>query len=572
MQTEPTRKINSLPLNRILVLEMKANDTTIREFLEGTKQFIVPLFQRTYSWSNRNLEKMWTDLVSVSEDDEPSHFFGSFVTMPIASSPSTVSKFTIIDGQQRLTTIGVILASIRRKILDLDDECNIADEIFEQYLVNKFKPHARYKVVPTTSDRAVYYSIIDQLETDHPSFHPLVQAFETIDRKLSDFDDLDGLVQLKNALLSRFSVVDIILEAGDDPYLIFESLNATGTPLTQADLIRNYLFMGIGEDKQQKVYDTLWLPLQNDLGTDLEAFFRHYLAIGGQIPNIKRIYSTFRNSLGPFADSSIQEERTIQEMQQLKKYGSYYRRMLHPSDEENSRIKAGTIKLNRLRLTTSYPLLLNLHECYNQDRITEDEFAECLHAVEAFIVRRAVCGIPTNILNRYFPTVFQALDIDDLPGSLQSKFTSETGSRRVPSDEEFKKCLIERSLYGNRILRYLLVEIEKHENKEPPLLKDLQIEHIMPQTLSDEWKEELGSDWELIHQKYLDTLGNLTRTGYNQEYSNETFQKKRDMERGFRDSGLHINRELAKLDKWGKEEIEKRAQDLATKALDIWSL
>ncbi len=552
---------------------MKANDTSIRVFLEGTKQFIVPLFQRTYSWKKENIEKMWNDLVATCENDESNHFFGSFVTMPLPTSASTSSKYTIIDGQQRLTTIGLMLAAIRNRIRDFDESNKSIEEINELYLINKFARDERYKIVPTATDRDVYYSIVDDSGDGTYLPHPLSEAFATIKEKLDQIDDMPHLDQIKSGLLSKFSVVDIRLETGDDPYLIFESLNATGIPLTQADLIRNYLFMGIREENQLSAYTNIWLPLQNDLVDRLEAFFRHYLAIGGKIPNINKIYSTFRNeTINTFLNDSAREASTIQVMKELEIYSRYYFKLLHPQHETNVEVRSQIRKLNRLVLTTSYPLLLNLYRLYDQEKISANDFSECLRLIEVFVVRRVVCGIPTNVLNRYFPTVFQSLNPVDVVRSLRVKLTNETGSRRMPQDDDFRKCLLERELYGNRILRYILRELEKHKNKETVPLKGLEIEHIMPRTLTQEWKDALGENWELIYNKYLHTLGNLTLTGYNSEYSNKSFREKRDIDKGFRDSGLQINRSLSNLDKWGKEEIEVRAKELAEMAKEIWRI
>lgn len=552
---------------------MKANDTIIRVFLEGTKQFIVPLFQRTYSWEKEHIEKMWNDLMATCENEEPNHFFGSFVTMPILTSASTTSKYTIIDGQQRLTTIGLILAAIRNQIRNLDDNSESATAIDNLYLINPYARDERYKIIPTATDRDVYYSIVEGSMGHMFPSNRLSEAFATIKEKLDQIDSMPRLEQIKTNLLSKFIVVDILLEIGDDPYLIFESLNATGTPLNQADLIRNYLFMGIKEENQLSAYTNLWLPLQNDLGRRLEAFFRHYLAINGKIPNIKKIYSTFRNeTITSLINDTSREEKTIQLMNELRVYSQYYHKLLHPRNEPNENVRERIRKLNRLVLTTSYPLLLNLYRYYDQEKISANEYSECLRLIEVFVVRRAVCGIPTNVLNRYFPTVFQSLNSDDIVGTLRKKLTTEKSSRRMPQDDDFRKCLLERNIYGTGILRYILRELETYENKETSPLKALEIEHIMPQTPTEEWKNALGENWELTYNKYLNTLGNLTLTGYNPKYSNKSFREKRDMDKGFRDSGLQINKGLVKLDKWGKEEIEMRAMKLAERAMDIWKI
>jgi uncharacterized protein with ParB-like and HNH nuclease domain len=552
---------------------MKANDTSLRVFLEGSKQFLVPLFQRIYSWKRKNVQTMFEDLRDTVENGKVGHFFGSFVTMPLPTSASRVSQYTIIDGQQRLTTTCLLLAALRDRMLEIDPDYKRKEEINELYLLNKFADKERYKLVPTEADKRVFFSIIDNRDWEGDDSHRLVESFSYIRKELNEIDDLNHLEEMKDALISEFSIVDIRLEDNDDPYLIFESLNAKGSPLTQADLIRNYLFMGISQEKQHHVYKELWLPLQERLGDDIDAFFRHYLAMSGDIPNIKKVYSTFRaGTMGKFRDESSRERNVMACMADLKTHSQHYSKLLRPEEETAKTLRKHLLSLKRLQLTTSYPLLLLLYDDLAKGRITDGEFSKCVKLVESFVVRRAVCGIPTNVLNRYFPTVHRSLDPNDMSGSLRSKLQAETGSRRMPDDDEVRRNILDRKLYGTWIIRYLLEEIERFGNKEVVDFEGLQVEHIMPRTISDEWKTELGEEWELIHRKYVDTLGNLTLTGYNPEYSNRTFTEKRDMERGFRDSALSINRNLAKLNHWRKDEIEARGNELADIVLKVWAM
>jgi len=487
--------------------------------------------------------------------------------MPIPSSASGVRKYTIIDGQQRLVTVFILLAALRNRIVELRPDYEKKDEINETYLVNKFDPEDKYKVIPTQADRDQFFAIIDELDPPLGHDHLVTQCYGFFRDKLSKVQGLDELISVKDTILHKFCVVDIRLEADDDPYLIFESLNAKGTPLTQADLVRNYLFMGIAESKQQEIYERIWFPMQQRLQDHLEPFVRHYLAMGGSIPDFRRIYTTFKEAADRHGRG---EQGVIDIMVDLSGFSGYYYNFLYPENESQQELQGYFRKLKRLEVTTSYPLLLRLYEDYANNRIRSDEFCGCLKAIETYIVRRAVCGIPTNVLNRYLPTVYKSLDQDNMVDSLKSKLRSETGARRMPDDDEFRRCLKERKLFGNRILQYLLEEVEKYENREVVGFETLQIEHIMPQTLSDEWKTQLGSDWELVHRKYLDTLGNLTLTGYNPEYSNRLFVEKRDMGRGFRDSGLQLNRDLARLERWREEEILDRADKLSRTASEIW--
>ena len=548
---------------------MKANDTQIRIFLEGTKQFIVPLFQRTYSWKKENIQKLWEDLEDTKNDKESTHFFGSFVTMPVPSSASGVSQYTIIDGQQRLVTICIFLATLRNRIIEINPKYEKKDEINEVYLINKFHPENKYKVVPTEADRNIFFAILNEVNPLVDGSHLIAETYRFFSNKLSAINDLGELVSLKDTMLSKFSVVDIRLENEDDPYLIFESLNAKGIPLTQADLVRNYLFMRLNPNKQQNVYDKIWFPMQENLQESLEDFIRHYLAMDGNVPNYNKIYARFKEIADKKAKS---EEDVIDIMEELLNYSKYYYILLYPENESEEKLKRYFEKLDRLEVTTSYPLLLKLYDDYANKKLSIDDFAECLQVIETYIVRRAVCGIPTNVLNKYFPTIYNSLDQTNVVHSLKNKLKSGTGARRMPDDDEFKQCLQERKLFGSRILQYLLEELERYNNKEVVNFEELQIEHIMPQTLTDEWKKELGSGWELTYQKYLDTLGNLTLTGYNPEYSNKLFIEKRDMKKGFKYSGLQLNRDLAKLERWTEKEILDRAMELSRIGLEIWGI
>ena len=546
---------------------MKANDTLVMKFLEGSKQFVVPLFQRTYSWGREQVETLWDDIESTKNGEESVHFFGPFVTEPLPSSASGVSKYVIIDGQQRLVTTILFLASLRNRIREIAPGSQIKDEINDLYLTNRYHPEDKYRLVPTQADRQIFFDLIDDKTINYANYHLILYARDFFKEKLSKMNDVNELADLKNTILNHFSAVDVRLESGDDPYLIFESLNAKGTPLTQADLVRNYLFMRIAQDHQEQVYKEIWFPMQENLGAYLEAFIRHYLAIEGSIPNFNRIYSSFKEK----ADSTAKSENeVIVLMKNLAEFASYYDKLLHPENEKQENLKVGLSKLNRLEVTTSYPFLLILYHDYTKSKLSSEDFAKILKLVEVFIVRRAVCGVPTNILNKYFPTIYVSLDKNNIVESLKSKLKAETGQRRMPDASEFESALMKKNLYGDNILRYLLEAIERYDSKEVVDFATLQIEHIMPQTLSEEWKKELGDNHELLHQKYVDTMGNLTLTGYNPEYSNKTFLEKRDMEKGFKESKLKINSNLAKLDKWTEQEITNRAEELASIAVKIW--
>lgn len=313
--------------------------------------------------------------------------------------------------------------------------------------------------------------------------------------------------------------------------------------------------------------------MQQDLQDNMEYFIRHFLSLEGVLPTFNKIYTIFKEK---YDSKAKNQDDVIALMEELHRFSTYYNKFLNPEKEENEKLRIYFEKFRRLEVTTQYPLLLALYNDYakkdgTMGKIDVDTFLNCLKSIETLVLRRAVCSIPVNALNLYFPTIYSSLDHGNLSESIKTVFMEAKGSRRIPDSEEFKKCLRE-GVIPKKTLRYVLEEIEKYpDNKELVDLTALQIEHIMPQTLTKEWKSQLGENWELVHKKYLENLGNLTLTGYNPTYSNKTFEKKRDIENGFIDSGLRLNSYLATLDKWNKKEIKERAKKLSRIALEIWS-
>ncbi|WP_321422671.1 DUF262 domain-containing protein [uncultured Methanobacterium sp.] len=556
---------------------MKANDTKIETFLQGSKQFVVPLFQRTYSWEKEDIKKLWTDLKATRDDPEYIHFFGSFVTMPIPTGPGIPDEYIVIDGQQRLTTIFTLLIALRNQIISLDPDYPNKDEIDEMYLINKFQPQFKYKLAPTQADRTIFNTLIDDLNPFIDNSHMLFDVYSYFKSEFSLLGNIDKLIEYKDALLSRFMVVDIYLESGDDPYLIFESLNGTGKPLTQSDLIRNYLFMKFDQndqESQEKYYRKLWYPMQQELQDNLEYFIRHFLSINGVLPTFNKIYSVFKEKYDVEAKN---QDDIIKLMEDLHRYAGYYSKFLNPKNESNENIRSYFEKFKRLEVTTPYPLLLALYNDYAKEpgekgKIDTEVFLDCLKSIETYVLRRAVCKIPVNALNQYLPTIYSSLDPENVSKSLKDMFKNAKGSRRMPDSEEFKKCFKD-GVMPKKTIRYVLEEIEKYpDNKELVDPSTLQIEHIMPQTLTNDWKNDLGENWELLHKKYLETIGNLTLTGYNPEYSNRTFKEKNTMENGFKESGLRLNAYLSTFDTWNKEGITKRANYLLRIALELWNM
>lgn len=539
---------------------MQAKETKLQDIIEGTKQYVIPLFQRTYSWTSKEWEILWKDLVELSEMETPrTHFIGSIVNMPTVSVPEGVAKYLLIDGQQRLTTIFILLALLRNKAKENQNE-RFADEINNTLLVNQYKDGVdHYKLLPTQVDRETYQNLIDGKPNEDEN--QITRAYKFFERKFRQVE-LEP-EKLKKIITSYFSVVSIVLDSDDNPYLVFESLNAKGRPLTQADLIRNYFFMRIHIDQQEDIYKNLWLPMQTALTEDLTEFIRHFLMKDGT--NIKQgdVYYALKDA--------VSNTSAIDYLKELKRYSIYYQKLKFPEFEAENEIAEMFRRLNRIEVTTAYPLLLNFYSDYVEHKIDKNGFIEILKTLENYLIRRFVCHIPTNQLNKIFPAIYPTIKTKYSDNIIEG-FKNILQSKGYPKDNEFALRFRETKFYGggDRVIKTKLIleTIEKSYNhKEEVPFDNLTVEHVMPQTLSEWWQENLGEDWDETHELYLHTIGNLTLTAYNTELSNDDFDTKKET---LNESHLELNKYFTNIPKWTRNEIENRAEILSKKALEIW--
>ena len=538
---------------------MQAKETRLQEIIEGTKQYVIPLFQRSYSWTSKEWGVLWNDIIELSEMDKPrAHFMGSVVNMPTTSVPHGVAKYLLIDGQQRLTTIFILLAVIRNKARETG-MTKLADEIHNTLLVNQYKDgNDYYKLLPTQTDRKAYTGVIGE---GCKSDGPITDAFQFFDKKLRSTPvELDKILKV---IRDSVSVVSIVLDADDNPYLVFESLNAKGRRLTPADLIKNYFFMRIHQDQQDEVYSKYWFPMQEELGEDLPEFIRHYMMRNGGTVKVTEVYYKLK--------VQVTEENALSYIEDLRKFGTFYRNIIHPERESNFALRECFERLNRIEATTAYPILLYFYGEYNDGNINVDEFISVLKSLENYLIRRFICDYKTNQLNKIFPSAHAAIQAYKI-GSSVDAFKSFLSERGYPRDNEFKTKFKETNLYGGGDrkpkTKFILESLEKgYHHKESINTDNLTIEHIMPQTLSEWWQNYLGEDWQDVHQELLNTIGNLTLTAYNPELSNDDFDTKKEI---FAKSHLDLNKYLAEQPCWKKEQIIQRAELLAEQALEIW--
>ncbi|MCQ2682823.1 DUF262 and DUF1524 domain-containing protein [Helicobacter pylori] len=541
---------------------MKADATPLLNFIKDNQknQFIIPIYQRVYSWEKEQCKELWDDIIKVGGDDKmDGHFIGSILYMLDGITHS--APLLIIDGQQRLTTITLLLTALR------DHWSDKRKEIENDYLINSDKDgDKKFRLILSDSDKDTLLSLIDKnrREPSKPS-SKIMENFKLFEEWVSNTNKLETIFKG----LEKLMIVYIALKKGkDDPQLIFESMNSKGMELTQTDLIRNYIVMETEVEKQEGFYNKYWRAMEEEFEQNkklFDRFVRHYLTIKTrEIPNINKVYVALKR---------YQQERGIEIedlLKDLQKYCGYFCQIAFKKEDDEDLNKALGFLVD-LKMDVIYPLLLELYSDYSDGVLSKADFIPIIALIESYIFRRAVCGLGTNSLNKVFPFVTKKINKVQYLESIKTYFGSLTEKQRFPNNDEFKDCFIAINFYKFKKGEYFFERLENFDTKEPVNTQKCTIEHIMPQTLTEEWEKDLGENFKAIHDKYLHTIGNLTKTGYNTEYGNRSFQKKRDMEKGFKQSPLRLNQGLRDLESFGEEEIKKRANDLADLALKIWT-
>ncbi|WRB60600.1 DUF262 and DUF1524 domain-containing protein [Helicobacter pylori] len=551
---------------------MKADITTLLNFIKDNQknQLVIPIYQRVYSWEKEQCKELWDDIIKIGGDDKMDwHFIGSILYVLDRITHSN-NALLIIDGQQRLTTITLLLTALRDH---LSDEYEFLEKFSHQkiqndYLINSDKDSdKKFRLILSESDKDTLLSLIDK-DKRKPSelSSKIIENFKLFEEWVSkNTDKLETIFKG----LEKLMIVTIALEKGkDDPQLIFESMNSKGIELTQTDLIRNYIVMETEIEKQEGFYNKYWRAMEEDFKQNkkwFDRFVRHYLTIKTrEIPNTNKVYVAFK-------DYRQKEGIGIEDLlKDLQKYCGYFCRIVFKKEADKDLNKALGFLVD-LEMDVIYPLLLELYGDYSDGVLSKDDFIPIIALIESYICRRAVCGLGTNSLNKVFPSFTKHIQKDEYFKSLKAHFGSLTEKQRFPNNDEFKDCFITIDFYKFQKKEYFFERLENFDRKERVYTHEYTTEHIMPQTLTEEWERDLGENFQEIHNKYLHTIGNLTLTGYNLEYSNKSFQEKRDMEKGFKDSPLRLNQGLRDLKFFGEEEIKKRANDLADLALKIWT-
>ena len=563
---------------------LQAGETTLNKLLNTSRQFIVPIFQRNYSWQKSQYEQLWFDILRASKfKEKQNHFIGSIVYIDMGTPAGRPQQLLLIDGQQRLTTISILLCAIKDYVQKFNLETKLINlaKIKNQFLYNSDEiDEDRYKLLLNVQDKETYIKLIDNtIFTVNKPATNIIKCYEFFYERIEDFIKQHGQIDEIYAGIFKLSLVSISLDKdSDNPQMIFESMNSTGKDLSQTDLLRNYLLMDLTPEKQTRLYKTYWKPMEELFGEDIykndlnkfDYFIRDFLTLKSDTGYICKINNVYENFKRYYLDNNCEKFAVLKD---LFTYAKYYAciDLLQENDDE---LKLYWQEFKKLDSHVVYPFLLKLYDDYSRQILIKEDFKKILQVVISYLWRRAICEIPTNSLSKTFATLYQAVDKDDYVNSVIKAFVFKSSYKRFPSDYEVREKLQTKDIYHFRLRKYLLEALENYYHKE---LIDLNtanytIEHIMPQNIEHNlsWQQMLGEDWQEVHSLYLHTLGNLTITGYNAEMSNKSFVEKVNGESGFKHSHLKLNESIAQSDVWNKKAIQRRTNILTDIILKIW--
>lgn len=543
---------------------MKADNINLLEFISASKRtFTIPVYQRNYDWKKLQCLTLFRDVEKISKDNNRNiHFLGTMVYIQ-GEDTANFREFIVIDGQQRLTSIMLLLNAVKQRISNED----IKDDIFESFLINKRAPEPfRIKLKPMKSDFEIYRDIINDNVEDLPESSIISNYkyfLELIDNSSLTAEEIyEGIQKLEIVYIQ-------LSRENENPQLIFESLNSTVLDLTQADLIRNYLLMGQEYSIQEELYTNYWVKIEKLLpDLMISDFIRDYLTLKtAVIPNKDKVYKSFKDYYESL--NNYDAEGFLDELKTYSEYYSWFKYCNSPTLDVNERL----FELQKLKSTVVYPFLLSIFEdCYLYKKINTDDLCSALDVIISYVLRRLICDLPTNALNKVFSSLLRDISIEkynvlSTDKKISIALLSKKGKVIFPNDNLLKESFLNKDFYHFKQGRFILEEIEKSQSKEYVQLEDLTIEHIMPQTLTPKWQVDLGKRFKEIHETNLHKIGNLTLTGYNSELYNKSYCEKKQY---LLNSNIMLNRQLVKVDDWNEKSIEDRGNNLFEKAIDIW--
>ncbi|MDC7291472.1 DUF4268 domain-containing protein [Blautia schinkii] len=559
---------------------MKGSEAKMTGFMEGAdKRFVIPVYQRKYDWKYDNCRQLYEDLKKIVLDGRNSHFFGSIVSAVVPNGSKI--EYHIIDGQQRLTTITLLLLAIRNLIAHgkvRTQDGKLDEQINQRFLVSPWASEDdRIKLRPVKSDREALAKLFgDEEDYDRSSNLTINYQFlyEMVAKEEIPAADL-------YAAIGKLEIISITLDQGDNAQLIFESLNSTGLALTEGDKIRNYVLMGQPAQKQTKYYDTYWAKIEKCTANDVSGFVRDYLSIKQQVtPTVSNVYQSFKR----YSENTALPVDVL--LTDLLRYARFFEKLLTcKSGLIEQKLDDCLYRLMRLEIVVTRPFLMEVLRLHQDGKITTDDVLKIFLITENYLFRRNICEVPTNALNKIFLNLNkEIIRYDNTADNYVAKFIyallSKKESGRFPDDEEFASALAEKQVYQMRG-KYKAYLFERFENYGTIETKDVYthldnnvytIEHIMPQHLTPAWTESLGTNAAEIHETWLHRLANLTLTGYNPNLSNNTFAEKRDAkEGGYKSSGLKMNQKIAAKSTWGLPELKERNNEMVQLAMEIWA-
>ena len=555
---------------------MKGAECRLIEYMEGAKKrFIIPVYQRNYDWKMENCKQLFDDLVKVIKNQRNSHFFGSIVSVYEPSGRNT--EFLVIDGQQRLTTVSLLMLAMYNLIKNnivMPEDNTIADQLYEDFLVDKHQPEEkRIKLKSVKNDRRAFGKLFDDVEEHIRESNITVNYNYFYDRIQKQEITIDELLDA----ICRLEIINITLTKEDDPQLIFESLNSTGLDLSEGDKIRNYILMGLPSQEQNDYYEKYWNRIEQCTRYDVSSFVRDYLSVKQYAtPSQKKIYSCFKEHV------EINGFDTEDLLKDLLLYAKRYEVLLNGGTGSKA-LNACIYRLNRLETTVTRPFFLEVLRLFDEGKLDIKQVTTVFMMTENYIFRRTICDLPTNSLNKIFLMLHRDIirydeSEDNYVEKLKYALLSKKEKARFPDDDEFISNFTCKQVYqmNSKNKVYILERLENYGTVED---KDVYghcddgtytIEHIMPQHLTPSWIKSLGDEYEMIHETWLHRIANLTLTAYNSKYSNSSFEEKKNMKHGLLDSGIRMNMYIAQKDKWTLAEIEERNQYIMKKALEIW--
>ena len=552
---------------------MRAGNTTLNEFLTRQIKMNIPIYQRKYNWSLDECKQLFEDIQSIGQDENrKSYFIGSIVVKKDSEELlDPLAEVTLIDGQQRITTLTLIYCALCNYYKNVDE--NLCRNIYGNYLVNHDLDETNKLHLTKNDDESLKY-IINIIPTDKEfKLNPdnsinIYNNYEFFKNQIDEYN-----VEIIRKGLNKLIFISVVLDQEDNPQLIFESLNSTGLELNKNDLIRNYILMGLDTKHQNDLYENYWYEIEQIFKNNewfFDEFIRYYLSFeSGRLPKRADVYKDFKHHANEF-------ENIDELVKDVHKFAGYFS-CIRFGKEDDPELRDAFDSLAELDFNVTLPFLLSAYDDYQNSldnpniNLTRDEFIRIVKFVESYCLRRSICDIPTNSMNKTFARLSKEINKQEYYNYFVAAMFEKDTYKRFPSNDEVQEKLLNQNMYSKRkILNHILIAIENTEGKEFVSTENSTIEHIMPQNLTKDWERELGPNYDEIHSTYLHTLGNLTLTPYNSELGDKSFFDKKTCDNGFCKSKLTLNEGLCELDKWTDKEIMNRTKQLSKKIINIW--